>query len=348
MTANITAFNSSTNPQAQPDKREIDWFAIFGRYAPLIFLALLMAVFALLEPRFLTSRNLFNVLRQISIYGILAVGMTFVILTGGIDLSVGSLLGLAGILGAVVAKGGFVNSFDTAAFTFAPLPWWIAALASVAVGGGFGFVQGLAITRLRVPAFVVTLGGMSIFRGLTLITGNGGPISGFGDTFDWWGQGQFGPVPIPLLLFLAVAIAGHVVLRHTGFGRSVYAVGGNPDAARLCGLDVGRVTSAVYVIVGLCAGLGGFLLTSRLDSAEAVAGSQYELSIIAAVVIGGTSLFGGIGSVFGTVVGTVLVGVLLNGLVILNVSSYVQQVIIGSVIVLAVAFDSYAKSRARS
>jgi len=353
MTAQTTVINdaekfSGTPHDRSTDRNDLDWFAVFGRFSPLIFLALLMATFAVLEPRFLTSQNLFNVLRQISIYGIIAVGMTYVILIGGIDLSVGSLLGLAGIIGAVVAKGGFVNGFETNAAALHSNPWWLAALVSLLLGAAGGLVQGIAVTRLRVPAFVVTLGGMSIFRGLTLITGNGGPISGFGDSFTWWGQGQIGPVPIPLFIFIAVAIAGHVVLRYTAYGRSIYAIGGNADGARLCGLDVGGVTRIAYVIVGLCAGLGGFLLTARLDSAEAVAGAQYELSIIAAVVIGGTSLFGGIGTIFGTVVGTILVGVLLNGLVILNVSSYIQQVIIGSVIVFAVAFDTYAKSRIRA
>ena len=353
MTAQTSVIESAAAPDNVADdqtanERKLDWFAFFGRFSPLIFLALLMAVFTVLEPRFLTSQNLFNVLRQISIYGIIAIGMTYVILIGGIDLSVGSLLGLAGIIGAVVAKGGFVNNFDTNAAMLVGNPWWLAALVAILLGGLGGFLQGTAVTRLRVPAFVVTLGGMSVFRGLTLIAGNGGPISGFGDSFTGWGQGQIGPVPIPLLIFIAVAIAGHIVLRHTAFGRSIYAIGGNADGARLCGLDVAHVTRIAYVIVGLCAGLGGFLLTARLDSAEAVAGAQYELSIIAAVVIGGTSLFGGVGTIVGTVIGTILVGILLNGLVILNVSSYIQQVIIGSVIVFAVAFDTYAKSRVHS
>jgi ribose/xylose/arabinose/galactoside ABC-type transport system permease subunit len=325
-----------------------DPFALFARFAPLVFLLLLMAVFSVLEPRFLTARNLLNVLRQVSIYGIIGVGMTFVILTGGIDLSVGSLLALAGMLSAVVSKGGLVNSFAAAPAALTPFSWWVAALTAPGVGAAGGALQGLLVSRLRVPAFVVTLGGMSAFRGLTLIVGNGGPISGFGERFAFWGQGQIGPFPVPALAFLAVAVGGHVVLRHSAYGRAIYALGGNREAARLCGLPVRWLDASVYLVVGLCAGLGGFLLTSRLDSAEAVAGSQYELSVIAAVVIGGTSLFGGVGTVFGTVVGTVLVGVLLNGLVILNVSSYVQQIIIGGVIVFAVAFDTYAKSRSRA
>ena len=326
----------------------VSGFELFARFAPLIFLALLMLVFALLEPRFLTARNLLNVLRQVSIYGILGVGMTLVILTGGIDLSVGSLVALSGMLAAVAARGGFVNGFDAHPEVLRGLPWWEAVLVALLVGGAGGAFQGLLVARLRVPAFVVTLGGMSAFRGLTLIIGNGGPISGFDERFAFWGQGQLGPVPAPVVAFLIVAVVGHLVLHHSAYGRAVYAVGGNREAARLCGLPVRWIDASVYLLVGLCAGLGGFLLTSRLNSAEAVAGSQYELSVIAAVVIGGTSLFGGVGSVPGTVVGTLLVGVLLNGLVILNVSSYVQQIIIGGAIVFAVAFDTYAKSRGRS
>ena len=210
-----------------------------------------------------------------------------------------------------------------------------------------GWLQGFAITRLKVPPFVVTLGGMSAFRGAALLAAGGGPISGFTPDYTWWGQGRVGPVPVPVIIFLATALLAHVVLRYTRYGRKVYAVGGNPEAARLSGLNVRRVTASVYVIMGLFAGLGAFVLSARLNSAEAVAGTGYELTVIASVVIGGTSLFGGVGSIFGTVIGSVLIGVLLNGLVLMNVSSYIQQIIIGIIIVLAVAFDTFAKSRRR-
>jgi ribose/xylose/arabinose/galactoside ABC-type transport system permease subunit len=343
-----------SDAQALPGK--FDAFAFLARFAPLIFLLILMAVFAIAEPRFLSSVNLFNVLRQVSIYGLLAIGMTFVILTAGIDLSVGSLLALCGLAAAAVAKGGLENRFSVGAGAEAAgYGWQLALLAALAVGLVGGFLQGFAITRLRVPPFVVTLGGMSVFRGAALLLAGGGPISGFEPAFVWWGQGRLGPlpalgwfVPIPVIVFLAFAVLAHIVLRYTRYGRKVYAVGGNPEAARLSGLDVRAVTLSVYVIMGFFAGLGSFVLAARLNSAEAVAGTGYELTVIASVVIGGTSLFGGAGTIFGTVIGTILIGVLLNGLVLMNVSSYIQQIIIGVIIVLAVAFDTFAKSRRRT
>ncbi len=334
--------------EAAADPAAFDIFSFLARFAPLIFLLVLMAVFALLEPRFLSPLNLFNVMRQVSIFGLLAIGMTFVILTRGIDLSVGSLLAFAGLVAAAVAKGGFESRFavGTAAEALG-YGWFLAMLAALAVGTLCGALQGLAITRLEVPPFVVTLGGMSAFRGAALLFAGGGPISGFDDGYRWWGQGYLGPIPVPVIIFAIAAIVAATVLRYTRFGRNVYAVGGNPEAARLSGLDVGRITLSVYVIIGFMAGLGGFVLSARLNSAEAVAGLTYELTVIAGVVIGGTSLFGGIGTIFGTVIGTLLIGVLLNGLVLNNVSSYVQQIIIGVIIVLAVAFDTFAKSRRR-
>jgi ribose/xylose/arabinose/galactoside ABC-type transport system permease subunit len=188
---------------------------------------------------------------------------------------------------------------------------------------------------------------MSVFRGAALLFAAGGPISGFQPDFTWWGQGRIGPVPVPVIIFLVAAVIAHIVLRYMRYGRRVYAVGGNPEAARLAGVNVSRVICSVYVIMGFFAGLGAFVLAARLNSAEAVAGTGYELTVIASVVIGGTSLFGGVGSIFGTVIGTILIGVLLNGLVLMNVSSYIQQIIIGVIIVLAVAFDTFAKSRRR-
>ncbi|MEZ5861496.1 MAG: ABC transporter permease [Geminicoccaceae bacterium] len=335
---------STETPAAAP--ANFDLFSFLAKFAPLIFLLVLMGVFALLEPRFLSPLNLFNVMRQVSIYGLLAIGMTFVILTRGIDLSVGSLLAFAGLVAAAVAKGGFESRFAVGtAAEAAGYGWFLAMLAALAVGTVCGGLQGLAITRLKVPPFVVTLGGMSAFRGAALLFAGGGPISGFDDGYRWWGQGYVGPIPVPVVIFAIAAVIAAIALRYTRFGRNVYAVGGNPEAARLSGLDVDRITLSVYVIIGFMAGLGGFVLSARLNSAEAVAGLTYELTVIAGVVIGGTSLFGGIGTIFGTVIGTLLIGVLLNGLVLNNVSSYVQQIIIGVIIVLAVAFDTFAKSR---
>ena len=335
-------------PLAQhSEKQPFDAFGLLARFAPLLFLAILMAVFASLQPRFLSTINLLNVLRQISISGLLAIGMTFVILTAGIDLSVGSLLAFCGIVAAIVAKGGAVGNFGALGGGGGGYGWELALLASVAVGVLCGLLQGTAITKAKVPPFVVTLGGMSAFRGATLLLANGGPISGFDEGFTFWGQGRIGIIPTPVVIFIAFAVLAHLVLRYTRFGRQVYAVGGNAEAARLSGLKVPRILLSVYVLMGFFAGLAGFVLAARLNSAEAVAGIGYELTVIASVVIGGTSLFGGIGTIFGTVIGAVLIGVLLNGLVLLNVSSYIQQIVIGLIIVLAVAFDTYAKSRRR-
>jgi inositol transport system permease protein len=219
--------------------------------------------------------------------------------------------------------------------------------AAIAVGMFCGWLQGLGITLLKVPPFVVTLGGLSIFRGLTLWFSNGGPISGFESDYRWWGNGMIGPVPVPVIIFLGAAVICQLVLRYTRYGRHVYAVGGNPEAARLSGLSVDRIILSVYVLVGFFAGLAGFVLSARLNSSEAVAGIGYELTVIASVVIGGTSLFGGAGSIAGTVIGATLIGVLVNGLVLNNVSSYIQSVVIGLIIISAVAFDRYVKTRRR-
>jgi len=319
-----------------------------GAFAPVIFLIALMIVFTILEPSFVSPRNLFNVMRQISITGLVAIGMTFVILTAGIDLSVGSLLALAGLAAAIVAKGGIESRFSVGVETEAlGYGWFAAMLVATLVGIAAGWLQGVAITRLKVPPFVVTLGGLSVFRGAALLIAGGGPISGFDEHYVWWGQGYLGPVPVPVVVFLVFAAMAHIVLTLTRFGRHVYAVGGSVEAARLSGLPVRRILVMVYVIVGFFSGLAGFMLSARLNSSEAVAGIGYELTVIASVVIGGTSLFGGVGSVVGTVIGSILIGVLINGLVLMNVSSYIQQIVIGVIIVLAVAFDTFAKSRRR-
>jgi inositol transport system permease protein len=318
-------------------------FALLAKLAPLIFLLGLVVIFTALEPRFLIPLNLFNILRQVSIVGIIAVGMTFVILIRGIDLSVGSLVALTGLCAAVVAKGGIDGGFIEGT----GFHWSLAALAAIGVGTIMGLAQGMIVACLSVPAFVVTLGGLTIFRGLALALGNGGPVSGFSADFGWWGRGLVGPVPVPVIVFAVVAFVGYLVLTQTRFGRSIYAVGSNPEAARLSGINVNRVTILTYGIIGFCTGLSGFVLSARLNSAEAVAGTGYELTVIAAVVIGGTSLYGGTGGVVGTVIGALLTGVLINGLVLLQTSPYTQQVLIGLIIIAAVAFDAFIKRQSR-
>jgi ribose/xylose/arabinose/galactoside ABC-type transport system permease subunit len=219
--------------------------------------------------------------------------------------------------------------------------------AAIGIGLVAGLLQGLGVSKLKVPAFVVTLGGMSVFRGAALLWSEGQPISAFRDQYKLLGQGFIGPVPIPVLIFATLALVGFIVLRYTRYGRRIYAVGGNQEAARLSGLNTTWLLTSVYIISGLCAGFAGFLLSSRLNSAEQVAGIGYELTVIAGVVIGGTSLFGGEGGIFGTVVGIVLIGVLSNGLTLLNVNPYWQQIAVGLIIVLAVFFDQWVKRRRR-
>src|SRR5689334_11770968 len=345
---------ATKSPKSQgaelPRSRASRIVPLLSRYAPLVCLVLLIIVFTVLtDGRFLTRLNLFNVMRQISIEGLIAVGMTFVILTAGIDLSVGSLVAVAGLTAALIAKGSAATSFslDTAEAT--GYGWFAAMMGAVAVGLLGGAIQGTAITKLKVPPFVVTLGGLSVFRGMALMISGSGPISGFGDTYRWWGQGRVGPqwfaIPVPVIIFLSIAAIAFVVLRYTRYGRQVYAVGGNREAARLAGVNVERVLLSVYVIIGFLSGLAGFVLSARLNSSEAVAGIGYELNVIAAVVIGGTSLFGGVGTILGTVIGSMLIGVLNNGLVLMNVNPYVQQITIGLILVSVVALDQLAKSR---
>ncbi|MEE5062708.1 ABC transporter permease [Pseudomonas frederiksbergensis] len=320
-------------------RKKIEMVGFFEKYGVLLFLVALIVIFTLYNPMFLSARNIKNILTEVSIYGIIGVGMTYVILTGGIDLAVGSLLAFAAISGAFLMQALGGDFF---------MGWLVAMLAACAVGTMAGYLHGKVVTRFGVPAFIVTLGGLTVWRGATLIVNDGAPVSGFNEAFRWWGRGDVLGVPVPVLVFLVVALVGYVALRYTRYGRQVYAVGGNPEAARLSGLSVQSVVLSVYVITGFLAGLAGFLLSARLGSAEAVAGTGYELRIIASVVIGGTSLFGGLGGVGGTIVGALLIGVLINGLVIMNVSAYYQQVVIGIIIVLAVGFDTYAKSRGKS
>lgn len=331
-----------------PRQGGFDPVDFLARHSAPIFLIALIVGFALLEPRFLHPLNVMNVFRQVSISGLIAIGMTFVILTAGIDLSVGAVVALSGLVGAYIAKGGLESRFALGESVDSGNPVILAFLAAVAVGIACGALQGWAVTRLRVPPFVVTLGGMTAFRGLALLFSGGGPISGFSPEYGFWGQGRIYSIPIPVIIFLAAAIIAHIVLRHTRFGLYVYAVGGDAKSAEENGIPVRRVTLLVYVIVGFMAGLASFLLSSRLNSAEAVAGIGLELDVIAAVVIGGTSLFGGVGSIFGTVVGALLIGVLRNGLVLMNVSSFIQQILIGCILVAAVAFDQYAAQRRRA
>ncbi len=305
---------------------------LFRRFSVFVILLGIGAIFALGSERFLLVDNLLNIALQTSMIAIVAIGMTFTILTAGIDLSVGSVMALAGALAAgLAARQGMATP--------------VAILLALAAGGGVGAINGLLIVRGGVPPFVATLAMLAVARGATLVYTQGRPIAGLDERFIWLGNGKVLGLPVPVLIMLVLAFVAYFVLRHTRFGLHVYATGGNPETTRLAGVSTDWVTLMVYVISGLCAALAGILLTARLWSAQPNAATGWELDAIAAPVLGGTSLFGGVGSVGGTVVGAFIIGVLSNGLNLLGISSYYQQVIKGIVFILAVMLDLFTKRR---
>jgi ribose transport system permease protein len=299
--------------------------SILKNYGIVIAFLLICVLLAFLSPVFRTVNNFVLILRQTSIYGIMAVGMTFVILTGGIDLSVGSVLALSGAICAGMLKSGM------------PIP--IVLLVTLGVGIGCGLFTGVAVTAGRITPFVVTLGMLTIARGLTLIYTKGYPISGFTPEFRFIGGGYFLEVPIPIIIFLAVVLLAWAVLTQTRLGRYTYAIGGNEETVKLSGVNAGFFKATAYVIVGATASISAIISTSRLNSGGPQAGVGYELDVIAAVVIGGTSLSGGRGSIWGTFIGALLIGVINNGMNLLGISPYFQQVVKGFIIIGAVLLD---------
>ncbi|MGV1861542.1 ABC transporter permease [Agrobacterium rhizogenes] len=292
--------------------------------------AILCVFLAFASPYFATWDNIGNILAQVSINGIMAVGLTFVILAAGIDLSVGSVLALAGIVAASVVTNSGMDLGVTAA-----------VIVGLAVGGLAGATNGAIISASsRIPPFIVTLGMLSAARGITQVYNHGSQISDLSDDFMLLGNGQIGGIQISVYLFALVALIGYIALKYTRFGRYVYAVGGNERGARTAGVNVGLIKFSVYLISGICAGLSGIIFTSRATSASLQAGLGYELDAIAAVVIGGTSLAGGRGGIGGTILGALLIGVINNGLDLLSVDSGNKQIIKGLVIVFAVFLDT--------
>ncbi|MCM3024463.1 ribose ABC transporter permease RbsC [Heyndrickxia ginsengihumi] len=300
---------------------------VFQQLGPLLAFILLFIIVAILNPSFLAPLNILNLLRQVSINALIAFGMTFVILTGGIDLSVGSTLALSSALMA----GMIVSGID-------PI---IAIFISALLGAVMGAVNGILITKGKVAPFIATLATMTIFRGLTLVYMNGNPITGLGDNyaFQLFGRGYFLGIPVPAITMIITFIILWFILHKTSFGRKTYAIGGNEKAAFVSGIKVDRVKWMIYSLAGMLAALAGAILTSRLNSAQPTAGTSYEMDAIAAVVLGGTSLSGGKGRIFGTLVGALIIGTLNNGLNLLGVSSFYQQVVKGIVILIAVLID---------
>ncbi len=299
------------------------------QFGTLIGLLVLSGVLWALTPHFLTVSNLLNVAQQTSINAIVAVGMTFVILSGGIDLSVGSIVAVSGVvLGTFLQQG---------------QPVALSLVAALAAGAACGLANGALVSWGRLPPFIVTLGMMSIARGAALVFTEGRPVSGFDDGFRSLATGSVGFVPAPVVVMILVYLLAHLVLTRTIFGRYVYAIGGNEEATRLSGVHVRWHKTGIYAVSGLMSAVAAIILTARLNSAQPIAGMMYELDAIAATVIGGTSLMGGEGTLVGTLVGALIMGVLRNGLNLLGVSSFLQQVVIGAVIVGAVFVDTLLK-----
>lgn len=308
----------------------------FRKFQSLIALLGLCVVLTILTDKFLTVDNAWNVMRQISVNICIATGMTLVVLTAGIDLSVGSVLALSGAVAAGLLRNGLPFPAADLFIGFTVLG---AVLAGLSVGSALGFFNGWTITRFKVPPFVATLAMLTIARGLTFLWTKGFPISNLGADFDYIGMGWFLGIPLPVWISGIVVAIAVMLTRQTRLGRYIYAIGGNENAARLSGININLVKVAVYTIAGALAAVGGVMVTSRLDSAQPNAGISYELDAIAAVVIGGTSLSGGKGSILGTVLGAIIIGVLNNGLVLLDVSPFWQQVVKGAVILVAVIID---------
>lgn len=308
---------------------EKDIKSLLFKYKSLIGLIVLCIVISLVTPRFLSVTNILNVFTQVSVNAIIAVGMCFVILTGGIDLSVGSTLAITGAIAATMAQKN-VNAV-------------VVLIAVLIIGGLIGWFNGVIVAKGKIQAFIVTLATMTVFRGITYVYTDGTPISGLGSGFTVIGNGKLAGVPLPVIIILIVVLIAWYVLSQTRYGRYVYAVGGNEDSARLSGINTDKIKSLVYVLCGVTAALSGVVVTSRIGSASPNAGTGFELDAIAAVVLGGTSLSGGEGSVVGTIIGAMIIGVLNNGLNLMNVSPFYQLIVKGFVILLAVMLDKKNK-----
>lgn len=320
MQSNRTASEAATRRVQVVGVRDV-----LRRFGIAIAFLLLVVVLSTLSESFLTVSNILNIARQVSINAVIAAGMTFVILTGGIDLSVGSVLAYSGAIMAGLLSTG--------------KPVVLSIIAGLALGAILGLVNGIVITKGKVQPFIATLGMLTIARGATLVYTDGRPITGLPDAFVWLGAGEVLRVPVPVIIMTLVFTASYLILTQTVLGRYVYAIGGNEEAARLSGVNVTFYKSLVYAISGLTSAISAVILTARLNSAQPTAGVAFELDAIAAVVLGGTTLAGGEGSIGGTLLGAFIIGVINNGLNLLNVNPFYQQVVKGLVILLAVLLD---------
>jgi ribose transport system permease protein len=313
--------------------KDFKFSKLFTDFSIAVVLILEIIIFSQISPYFLTTDNILNISLQASVTAIIAAGMTFVILTAGIDLSVGSVVAFTGVITTSLLGLNIPASYSLT----------LGVLAGLLFGSISGYLAGIFITSFKITPFIVTLALMTIWRGAAFVYTEGRPIWELPEAFSFLGTGRILGIPFPTIIMIFVFVASHIVLTKTRFGRYVYAVGGNKEAARLAGIKTNFILMTVYIISGVLASVSGILLASRINSGQPNAGLGYELDVIAAVVVGGTSLFGGRGTIIGTFFGSMLIAVLRNGLNLLNVGSYVQQVIIGVVILLAVLIDQLRK-----
>lgn len=304
---------------------------LLSRYGSIVMLAVLVVLMSFTSKEFLTVHNLTNVVRQVSIFAIIGTGMTFVIITAGIDLSVGSLLALTSCVAMTVIDETGID--------------YLGVLVGLVIGALAGAANGVVIARFKVPPFIATLAGLTVYRGASLVVTHGLPIIKLEGSFRFIGSGMIGGIPVPVIIMIIVVAVMQIVLSRTAFGAYVYAVGGNEEAARLSGIKVGWVKFWSYVLCGFLAGLSGMILMARLSSAQPAVGEGFELDAIAAVVLGGTSLMGGRGAVWSTLIGALVIGILNNGMNLMGVHTHYQLVAKGFLIVLAVLLDDYLKKR---
>lgn len=304
----------------------------FKKFAILGVLCVLIAFFTIVTDSFLTTGNILNIARQVSMLGISAVGMTCVILTSGIDLSVGSVMGITNIVGALL-----MTKFG--------VPILPAALITLVIASAIGLVNGLMVSYVGVPALITTLAMMTLLRGLTYVLCDGLPVWGLPDSFRFLGQGYLGKIPIPVIIMFIIFVIGWVFLNRTKTGRYIYGLGGNREAVRLAGIRTKRVETGVYIISSFLTGIAGLIMLSRINTGQPKIGTMFEMDVITAVVLGGVSIMGGAGSILGVLLGVFITGILSNGMILLDISEYYQQIIKGLVLLLAVTFDSLAKRK---
>ena len=317
--------------------------AMLKKYGILFVLLLMVIVISIFKPEFLTSRNIFNILNQTAIFGIMAIGLTFVIISRGIDLSVGSILAFAAVVAASVSQ--LPDSVGKMFPNLPMLPFPVAFFSALILGGLCGAVSGFLIAKFQIHAFIATLGMMTVARGFALIFSSGKPISNINPFFNVIGGRLWGVIPVPVVIYAAVIAVSAVILNYTRFGKSVFAIGSNSTAAEISGINVKRNYVIIYMISGLLAGLAAIVFLGRTGSAHPGAATGYELTAIAATTIGGTSQTGGIGTIWGAVAGALILGVIKNGMTLLGVHAYWQQVVEGIIIVAAVIFDMRKNAR---